>query len=380
MPSPLLSSVSRSPAARSSTPLAGIPVHVITGFLGSGKSTLIRHLLAHKPADERWVVVINEFGQVGIDQAMFEEREDVVVKGLPGGCLCCQLAFVLQASLVNLLHRHRPDRLIIEPSGLGHPAGLLDLLRSEAFAEVLEVRAIIALLDPRRLDDPRSREHDTFRDQLAMADGVALTMTDLASDRQYQKALAYLADLWPAKRWIEAAPHGQLSVSRLLGQPVHKDDSTGASEHQAKSASIPSRAGVHSGAHDGQAAVMLDTFAYREPAPGVPVCDEGGSLGFRSLGWRFHASEVFSLDALAQLLASLPAALRIKVVVHTESGWKCYNRAAGRVTLTAASWRRDSRLELIMEAGSQGVPEPVLLEASLLACREAGYSAPNSLR
>ncbi|MGB8712219.1 MAG: GTP-binding protein [Onishia taeanensis] len=373
-------------------------MHVITGFLGSGKSTLIRHLLAHKPVDERWVVVINEFGQIGIDQAMFDEREDVVVKGLPGGCLCCQLAFVLQASLVNLLHRHRPDRLIIEPSGLGHPAGLLDLLRSDAFAEVLEVRDIIALLDPRRLDDPRSREHETFRDQLEMADGVALTMTDLASDQQSLEAQAYLADLWPAKRWIEAAPHGQLSVSRLLGDPVQRDDPKGAGVtqstfvnqstsgsqsafgSQSTGATVPSRPMPHSRAHEGQVPVTLDTFAYREPAPGSPVCDEGGALGFRSLGWRFHAKEVFSLDMLAQLLESLPAALRIKAVVHTESGWKCYNRAAGRVTLTAASWRRDSRLELIMEAGSQGLPEAASLEASLLACREEGESALNSLR
>ncbi len=121
-----------------STAIANLPVHLITGFLGSGKSTLIHRLIERKPAEERWAVLINEFGQVGIDQAMFAEREDLVVKGLPGGCLCCQLAFVMQATLVNLLHRHRPDRLIIEPSGLGHPAGLLEVLRGEAFQGVLE--------------------------------------------------------------------------------------------------------------------------------------------------------------------------------------------------------------------------------------------------
>ncbi|WP_458525831.1 CobW family GTP-binding protein [Onishia taeanensis] len=350
-------------------------MHVITGFLGSGKSTLIRHLVAHKPADERWVVVINEFGQVGIDQAMFDEREDVVVKGLPGGCLCCQLAIVLQASLVNLLHRHRPDRLIIEPSGLGHPAGLLDLLRGEAFAAVLEVRDIITLLDPRRLDDPRARDHETFRDQLAMADGVALTMTDLASDRQCQAAQAYLADLWPAKRWVEAAPHGQLPVSRLLGDPGRGEAPSG--DGLVGDADAPSRSVPRAVDHDRQA-VMLETFVYREPAPGAPVREEGASLGYRSLGWRFHASEVFSLDELAQLLASLPATLRIKAVVRTDTGWKTYNRASGRVTLTAASWRRDSRLELIMESGAQGLPEAAPFESRLLACREPGDPSANS--
>src|SRR5690554_6935809 len=69
-------------------PLANVPVHLITGFLGSGKSTLIHALIAQKPADERWAILVNEFGQVGIDQAMFESRDDLVVKGIPGGCLC----------------------------------------------------------------------------------------------------------------------------------------------------------------------------------------------------------------------------------------------------------------------------------------------------
>lgn len=361
----------------SSAPLSRIPVHVITGFLGSGKSTLIRHLLTQKPPDERWVVVINEFGQVGIDQAMFEEREDVVVKGLPGGCLCCQLAFVLQASLVNLLHRHRPDRLIIEPSGIGHPAGLLDLLRGEAFAEVLDVRDIITLLDPRRLDEPRARGNETFRDQLEMADGVALTMTDLSTESQYREAEAYLANLWPAKRWVESTPHGQLPVSRLLDTPDGKD---GRYAENGSDKARPSQPAAHSTARPRQSQVELDAFAYREPAPGAPVCDEGASLGFQSLGWRFHASEVFSLDALARLLESLSSTLRIKAVVNSDAGWQCYNRASGQVTLTSTSWRRDSRLELIIEEGAQGLPEAASFASRLLACREAGNPASNSPR
>jgi len=79
-------------------PLANVPVHLITGFLGSGKSTMIHRLIEQKPADERWAILVNEFGQVGIDQAMFESRDDLVVKGIPGGCLCCQLASVMQPS------------------------------------------------------------------------------------------------------------------------------------------------------------------------------------------------------------------------------------------------------------------------------------------
>ncbi|GGX78244.1 cobalamin biosynthesis protein CobW [Litchfieldella qijiaojingensis] len=334
-------------------------MHVITGFLGSGKSTLIRHLVAHKPRHERWVIVINEFGQVGIDQAMFEEDDDVIVKGLPGGCMCCQLAFVLQASLVNLIHRHRPDRLIVEPSGLGHPAGLLEMLRGEAFADALQLQEVIALLDPRRLDDPRSREHDTFQDQLLIADGVALTMTDLASREQRQAAWRYLENMWPPKRWVLEACHGRMPVSLLIeghrhAREVEMDAHPGANAHRILRNTAP--------------LVSLDEYRYREPAPGKPICERAESLGHASLGWRWHPDDRFSLDALTVLLDRLPPELRIKGVLHTDAGWKLYNRADGRATLTSSVWRRDSRLELI--GPPPQLPLVERLEARLAACRD----------
>lgn len=334
-----------------------IPVHVVTGFLGSGKSTLIRHLIAHKPPEERWVIVINEFGRVGIDQAMVEVHDDVIVKGLPGGCLCCQLAFVLQASLVNLLHRHRPDRLIIEPSGLGHPAGLLDLLRGEAFADVLQLQEVIALLDPRRLEDPRSREHDTFQDQLLMADGVALTMTDLASSAQRQAGWRYLEAMWPPKRWVLEAGHGRMPVSLLLaghrhGREVEISDRHGAEMHHALREAAP--------------VIALEEFRYREPSPGEPVCESGEALGHASLGWRWHPGDLFSLDALTMFLDRMPASLRIKGVLHTDDGWKFYNRGDGCASLTSTAWRRDSRLEII--GPQSGLPERAALESRLATC------------
>ncbi|MDI5920833.1 GTP-binding protein [Halomonas sp. LR5S13] len=338
-------------------PLANVPVHLVTGFLGSGKSTLIRRLIEQKPAGERWAVVINEFGRVGIDQAMFAERDDLVVKGLPGGCLCCQLAFVLQASLVNLLHRHRPDRLIIEPSGLGHPAGLLDVLRGEGFDGVLDVRDIIALLDPRRLDDSRARHHETFLDQLAMADGVALTMTDLATPDQREEARAWLGEFWPPKRWIAEAPHGALPLPLLLESRRHAG-STGAASS------------AHQAARPAAATLMLEDVELREPEPGRPLREEGASLGHATLGWRWHAADLFELDRVTRLLGELPANLRVKGVLHTADGWKLYNRADGTVSLTGTAWRRDSRLELIGEAGH--LPDTKALELKLAGCLVSG--------
>ncbi len=334
--------------------LTSVPVHIIGGFLGSGKSTLIRALLQRKPAHERWAVLVNEFGQIGIDQAMFEPNEEVVIKGLPGGCLCCQLAFVLQAGLVNLLHRARPDRLIIEPSGLGHPAGLLDVLRSEAFHGVLEIRDIIVLLDPRRLDDPRAREHETFRDQLALADGVALTMTDLASESQCLAARRHVESMWPSKRWLVDAPHGRLPVDVLLdGALSQRGDGVVRSDEHQHLAGAP--------------IVALDDFAVKTPLPGEPQREQGQALGYRSLSWRWHPGDVFDLDRLTAVLASLPRGVRVKGVWHTPSGWQLYNRGESGISLGECAWRRDSRLELIGEA----LPDADAFEGDLMQCLRA---------
>nr|WP_297457531.1 CobW family GTP-binding protein [uncultured Halomonas sp.] len=343
------------PASLSSRPpVESIPVYIVSGFLGSGKSTLIRALLADKPPREHWAVLVNEFGRIGIDQTLFEARDDVTIKGLPGGCLCCQLAFVLQAGLVNLLHRARPDRLIIEPSGLGHPAGLLDVLRGDTFRDVLEIRDVIVLLDPRRLDDPRVREHETFRDQLQLADGVALTMTDLASEAQRQAAWHHIEDLWPPKRWLTEAPHGQLPVDRLLEGNISE-----------RGRNVP-RSSAHQRLVDAPE-IYLDTFEFNEPQPGAPQHERGSALGYATLGWRWHASELFDLDALTEVLAGLPGGIRVKGVWHTDIGWKLYNQGESGIALNDSAWRRDSRLELIGEH----LPDAEALERRLMACRIA---------
>ena len=315
-----------------------VPVHIVTGFLGSGKTTLIHSLIEQKPVDEKWAILVNEFGQIGIDQAMFDTRDDVVVKGLPGGCLCCQLAFVLQAALVNLLARSKPDRVIIEPSGLGHPAGLLDLLRGEAFRDVVAVQDIIATLDPRRLDDARVREHDTFQDQLHMADAIAITMGDQASTAQHQRAQQFVGALWPTPKWVHTVDQGGLPVALLLGSDqTRQHDQPEMPEAHRALAAAPSLEGA---------------FFDFPPPPGEPEQHTASALGYTSTGLRWHPTERFDLDHLAHCVGELPATARVKGVFHTTDGWKRLNRADGALSVTSSAWRQDSRLEII-------TPDPI---------------------
>jgi len=139
--------------ASSCKPLKSIPTHIFMGFLGSGKTSAILNVFKNKPADERWAVLVNEFGKLGIDGAIYQSQ-DIHVKQIPGGCMCCAAGVPMQVAVNQLLKEARPDRLFIETSGLGHPLGVIQTLTSGSFADVLSVKARICLVDPEKLLNP----------------------------------------------------------------------------------------------------------------------------------------------------------------------------------------------------------------------------------
>lgn len=166
-------------------PIQHVPTHIIMGFLGSGKTTAILNLFKQKPTNERWAVLVNEFGEMGIDGKIYENH-GITVEEIPGGCMCCVQGAPMQVAVNRLLRNTRPDRLIIESSGVGHPSGLIKTLTSDSYKNVLDIKATIALLDPERLLDPRIINNDLFLDQLKTADILVANKIDRASDKAKQ--------------------------------------------------------------------------------------------------------------------------------------------------------------------------------------------------
>lgn len=158
--------------------LKNIPVTLVTGLLGSGKTTLIDHLLEQRPAGQRWAVLVNEFSKTGVDGARLA-REGVYVRELAGGCMGCTAAVALGVELNRLLREARPHRLLVEPTGLGHPLELLGQFRGENFREVLTPRATICLVDARRLSEPKFRDSPLWHQQWQSADVLLGSKADL---------------------------------------------------------------------------------------------------------------------------------------------------------------------------------------------------------
>ena len=152
-----------------------VPTHIISGFLGAGKTTLLMHLLGQKPEHEVWAVLMNEFGQIGVDQQLMPKTEGYAVKELLGGCLCCSSQLPMQIALSRLLSEQKPDRLFIEPTGLGHPAQLLEQLTEPHWHSTLHMRAPITVLDGSRLHDHAWTAQNLYQDQLKAAQIVVVS-------------------------------------------------------------------------------------------------------------------------------------------------------------------------------------------------------------
>ncbi|GAA3953335.1 GTP-binding protein [Allohahella marinimesophila] len=335
------------------TGLRAIPTNVVTGFLGVGKTTAILHLLKHRPEGERWAVLVNEFGQVGIDGGLFQSAtgsgstDEIFIREVPGGCMCCTNGLPMQVALNQLIQKARPDRLLIEPTGLGHPAEILEVITGPHYRDVLSLRAVITLVDARTIHDARYTGNATFNQQIEVADMVVASKADLAGLDDVTALQHYLDEKVEGAGTVHMISQGQLELA-WLDRP-HRESGQG---------------GSTSGSHQHTSPEVIGS-SQPVPAGTDYVRYDNARDGYRSLGWIFGPETVFDQDALLVLLSGLDH-VRFKGVFITEEGIFAYNFAGDGLSRFALDEAMDSRMELICEADTTGLDD---LESQLLACR-----------
>src|SRR3954447_17288908 len=199
---------------------ARIPVTVVTGFLGSGKTTLIRELL-RRPEGANTAIVINEYGEIGIDDALLRTSSDATVL-LGNGCLCCTVRTDLQESLRALFaDRARgavPSfaRVIIETSGLADPGPVLQTFASDrALGEEFHLQSLLTVIDAVNGETNLDRMPEA-RHQAALADRIVLSKTDAADAGLIEQLTGRIRELSAAP--IMAASHGAIEPDFLLDE------------------------------------------------------------------------------------------------------------------------------------------------------------------
>ncbi len=175
-----------------------VPVHLVCGFLGAGKTTLVRRLLASQPSQERLAVLVNEFGKLGIDGRLLEGF-DSTVRELAGGCICCELRVNFVTCLQDILHAFSPDRIVVETTGLADPADIVAAVQDASAGGNLELASLITVVDC-ELFTKRDIFGASYFNQIKSADLLLLNKTDLLEPEQVVPMTEELARLNPRAR------------------------------------------------------------------------------------------------------------------------------------------------------------------------------------
>ncbi|MGF1765277.1 CobW family GTP-binding protein [Aliivibrio kagoshimensis] len=323
-------------------PIIGVPTNIITGFLGAGKTSAILQLMAKKPKGERWAVLVNEFGEIGIDGSLFQgqqnKKQHVFIREVPGGCMCCAAGLPMQIALNQLLSEAKPDRLFIEPTGLGHPKEVLQVLSSEHYRKVISLQKNITLVDARKLSDTRYTSHETFNQQIEIADTVVGNKLDLYQDGDRERLEAYVLDVGRPNTKVIFTQYGDLSFDEFEGKtsvhepPHHHHHSAG----KRLASELPM------------------------PESGMLKATNTGE-GFDSIGWRFSPDKHFERQDLLDFLIGLKVE-RMKAVFITPDGIFGYNLTEDGLTEVELDECVESRIEIISDSID------TVLESQLLEC------------
>ena len=309
-------------------------VNVITGFLGVGKTTAILHLINQKPDDETWVVLVNEFGEIGIDGALLRGSRDVAneieIVEVAGGCLCCTAGISLELTLSQIIFLYKPDRLLIEPTGLGHPEEVLQLLSLPTYRDQLTIEQTLTIVDPRDVNRIAVCEHPSFIQQLKMADRIIVNKCDLATSEEIA-AVEELVDRHSDQEPNVLFVHQGKIPKHLLHEPtqwrppkdlIAQDRNT-----------------------------SLDDFAEDAlPETGFLKAQNSGE-GFETVGWRISAEQAFNYHRIFSFFSGLSVE-RMKAVVITNRGVYGYNLARDVLQEIELDDALESRIEIITESVS----------------------------
>ena len=321
-----------------------IPVTVITGFLGAGKTTLVRHLLSHAKG-KRIALIINEFGDLGVDREVIAAgghdscREEDMIE-LSNGCICCTVAEDFIPTMETLLNREdKPDHIIIETSGLALPQPLIRAFNWPEIKSQVTVDGVVTVVDAAALSEGRFAadeqavarqrasdqmlDHATplgelFKDQLVAADLVVVNKTDLVGEAALGDVETRLgAEIRPGTGVIRAR-NGHVDIAALLGMGIASEDH------------LEGRDSAHELEHGGEGHEHDDFDTFSLVVPNVP----NKELLLAVIEETIRANDILRLKGWAALPGS-DARLAIQAVGPRVNAWFDRPWKAGEARETA---------------------------------------------
>ena len=197
-------------------------IDIISGFLGAGKTTFIKQLLKEAISGEKVVLIENEFGQIGIDGGFLKDA-GIEIREMNSGCICCSLVGDFGRSLEEVLTKYQPDRVIIEPSGVGKLSDVMNAVKNVASEIEVMLNSAVTVVDVNKCRMYMKNFGEFFNNQIENAGTIVLSRTDVADPKKVQGAVEMLRQ-HNAKATIVTTPCSELTGAQLLEMIEQEDD------------------------------------------------------------------------------------------------------------------------------------------------------------
>ena len=189
-------------------------IDIVSGFLGAGKTTLIRKLIKDALAGTRVVLIENEFGEIGIDGGFLKEA-GIEIREMNSGCICCSLVGDFGTALGEVMKTYAPERILIEPSGVGKLSEIMEAVHNAAEGHDMELNSAVAVVDASKCKLYLKNFGEFFADQIEYAGTIILTRTDKVSDKKIAECVEILRE-HNKKATIITTPIAELDGKQIL--------------------------------------------------------------------------------------------------------------------------------------------------------------------
>jgi G3E family GTPase len=285
-----------------------IPVHIISGFLGAGKTTLMLQLLDKKPPQEHWAIVINEFGKISIDGATLQSKSaGGSLYEIVGGCICCSAKAYFGENLDKIVQENRYHRILIEPSGLGGIDHITELVGQHPELRLLPV---VCLVDMAMTKHPRLRMLPIFKAQVLKSDLVMFTKTELMGEQELLTLKEQFAADFPGKIYVNREEAENFFLGKSMGI----------------------------------------SLAGNNLSPAFFLAETAGKEDYKGFSLKLSADMVIHPTWLSQLLALEPAIVRAKGYIYTGNEWLLFNYTLTGTSTESCSLKLGNELVVIYDA------------------------------
>lgn len=311
-------------------------IDIISGFLGAGKTTLIRKLLHQALAGQKIVLIENEFGQVGIDSAFLQDS-GVQITEMSAGCICCSLVGDFEQALEEVLDTYEPERIIIEPSGVGKLSDVIRAVQSVAERKPLKLNSLVTVVDAMKYKMYAKNFGEFFLDQISHAGAIFLSRTDRMQADKLTQCMQQL------RQHNHSAPVVTTPWDELDGRQLLEV------MEQSRSLVQDLRSQMHEMQHD----CTHDEGCTHDHSCGCSHHDHHHDAEEIFQSWGAETPKAFSKQQLADCLAalgdrSLGTVLRAKgIVPSTEGGWLHFNYVPGAPDIRSGAADYTGRLCVI---------------------------------